>query len=428
MQARISVITLAAACGLAPAQRYELIDLGASFPDRETYALGTNSAGDRFAGSRSGDLIDAGAGTNPSVFGTMWDSEGVVEFEALSFPNRTRAWLFDVNDRGFLVGQGEEQCGSFGICNKPATSERSRAPTLFSFLGGFLTGTENGLAHEINEQDFAVGEADGDFADPAITCDECAGQPLRTFRPYVVLIDGNNNEPKEFEPLDGLFASASGLNAFNQIVGMSRTNTGDNHAFFANEDDLELTDLETLGGNSSTALDINDNGVVVGWSRNVDGENHAFRLGGVGQQMEDLGTLGGRTSHAKAINNDGVIVGSSWTSDGVVRAFVHADGQMRDLNDLTSGRGDFVLTHAEDISETGVIVGWGMLDGLPRAFALEPVACPADLTMDGELDAKDFFLYLDFFAAGDPAADFEGDGDIDAEDFFLFLDAFAQGC
>ena len=54
--------------------------------------------------------------------------------------------------------------------------------------------------------------------------------------------------------------------------------------------------------------------------------------------------------------------------------------------------------------------------------------CPADIDGDGDLDAKDFFAYLDLFANGDDGADIDGDGDIDAEDFFGYLDLFAQGC
>ncbi len=54
--------------------------------------------------------------------------------------------------------------------------------------------------------------------------------------------------------------------------------------------------------------------------------------------------------------------------------------------------------------------------------------CPPDLNGDGVVDADDFFLFLQLFAAGDPRADFNNDGVIDADDFFAFLSAFAAGC
>jgi len=71
--------------------------------------------------------------------------------------------------------------------------------------------------------------------------------------------------------------------------------------------------------------------------------------------------------------------------------------------------------------------------------APEPCS-PADVSSgarpgipDGQLDANDFFFYLDRFAAGDLIADFTGssgvpDGVLDANDFFVYLSIFADGC
>ncbi len=60
-------------------------------------------------------------------------------------------------------------------------------------------------------------------------------------------------------------------------------------------------------------------------------------------------------------------------------------------------------------------------DGLPD--------CQADIDGDGDIDADDFFAYLDAFAAGDlGVCDIDGDGDCDGDDFFGYLDRFAQGC
>ena len=49
------------------------------------------------------------------------------------------------------------------------------------------------------------------------------------------------------------------------------------------------------------------------------------------------------------------------------------------------------------------------------------------VTFTGTFES-DFFFYLALFAAMDERADIDGDGDIDAEDFFAFLDLFAGGC
>ncbi len=56
-------------------------------------------------------------------------------------------------------------------------------------------------------------------------------------------------------------------------------------------------------------------------------------------------------------------------------------------------------------------------------------ACVADLDLDGDADAEDFFLYLDAFDADKLGiCDVDGDGDCDADDFFGYLDSFAGGC
>ena len=61
------------------------------------------------------------------------------------------------------------------------------------------------------------------------------------------------------------------------------------------------------------------------------------------------------------------------------------------------------------------------LDGVPN--------CAADLDGDGDIDAEDFFAYLDAFAGGNSSVcDIDDDDDCDADDFFGYLDLFAQGC
>ncbi len=47
---------------------------------------------------------------------------------------------------------------------------------------------------------------------------------------------------------------------------------------------------------------------------------------------------------------------------------------------------------------------------------------------DGDVDADDFFFFLDIFISGDARADLTSDAVIDADDFFAYLDLFAQGC
>ncbi|MBX3364814.1 MAG: hypothetical protein KF866_08630 [Phycisphaeraceae bacterium] len=115
---------------------------------------------------------------------------------------------------------------------------------------------------------------------------------------------------------------------------------------------------------------------------------------------------------------------------------------------FTSGQGLFSLSRATGLA-TPIVTG---ISGRYISLAGAPV-CRADLSgssdpndpdygvPDGNVDAADFFYYLDQFVAGNLAvADLSGssdpndpgygvpDGQIDAADFFYFLDIFVAGC
>ena len=56
------------------------------------------------------------------------------------------------------------------------------------------------------------------------------------------------------------------------------------------------------------------------------------------------------------------------------------------------------------------------------------VACPADLTGDGQLNFFDVSAFLSAFSSMDPVADFTGDGNFNFFDVSAFLSAFSAGC
>jgi hypothetical protein len=71
-------------------------------------------------------------------------------------------------------------------------------------------------------------------------------------------------------------------------------------------------------------------------------------------------------------------------------------------------------------------VGGVPSEGIARWGCME--ACTADFNGDGEVDSRDFIVYLNVWAARDPAADLDGNGVVDSRDFIGFLDAWAAGC
>ncbi len=129
-----------------------------------------------------------------------------------------------------------------------------------------------------------------------------------------------------------------------------------------------------------------------------------------------------------------------------------------DANDLNiDDNGDIlVFVSLRDAAVGGNDLGSNPAFGTPSAFlriSTADVGCPADLSgsadpndpaygvPDGNIDASDFFYYLDQFVAGNLAvADLSGsadpndpaygvpDGNVDASDFFYYLDLFVAGC
>jgi len=171
--------------------------------------------------------------------------------------------------------------------------------------------------------------------------------------------------------LGGTGSIANGINNSAQVVGNAHT-TGDVaiHAFVW-QNGL-MTDLGTLGGTVSSGVEINNSAQVVGFAyRTGDVAFHAFLW--QNGTMTDLLTLGGTGSIANGINNSAQVVGIALTPGDVANhAFLWQNGAMADLNSLVDSSSGWILTSAESINDNGEIAGWGVHNGLTRAFLLTP--------------------------------------------------------
>jgi probable HAF family extracellular repeat protein len=167
-------------------------------------------------------------------------------------------------------------------------------------------------------------------------------------------------------------AAAYGVNDSGRVVGVGSWQFGFNRAFRTGTNGVNLQQLGTLGGDESWAYAINNAGQVAGTAQPITADSHAF-LFTDGAGMNDLGTLGGFNSAGLALNNVGSVVGWSQNSRLDTHAFVwSASPGMRDLNDLIPVNAGWLLQEAHGVSDNGLIVGNGLLNGQPRAFLLAP--------------------------------------------------------
>lgn len=217
----------------------------------------------------------------------------------------------------------------------------------------------------------------------------------------------------------GLSARASAISESGWIVGQGLlADRSTTHACVWTGTAAPI-DLGTLGGTSSYARDI-DGTVVVGVADLANGTPHACRwtlaANGTVAQKVDLGALPGAPgSSAEAIAADGRIGGNS----GDAAVLFRADGPV-DLNTLIPRGSGWTLTHVTGFGDGGRIVGRGRLNGLPRAFVLEPIAVEGDLDGNGHVDAADLGMLLASWG-GAGAADLDGDGSVGAADLAILL-------
>ena len=94
--------------------------------------------------------------------------------------------------------------------------------------------------------------------------------------------------------------------------------------------------------------------------------------------MQDLGALpGGSRSYANDISDTGLIVGWSYNAQSQARAALFTEGQVIDLNTLLPANSGWVLQQAFAINNFGQVTGTGTLDGQRRGFLLSGVPAPS---------------------------------------------------
>ena len=351
MNHRLAAMTgafLVGAVGVAGAQtRYVLTDLGVPPGFMMSWARGVNDAG-----VVVGDAYDGPTNTRHAF---RWESGSAIDLGAL--PGGRSCFGDAINDFGEVVGRSD-------------TSDGHHSWHHGYFLGAgpmvpLLTLPERGTrANDLNDLGVTVGTGLFDFflpSEPVMWIDPATPVRLGTLMP-----DGGGE--------------ALGINDAGWVVGKASTFDGLgvwDHGFVW--DGLTMTDLGTFGGPTgfSAANDINSSNKAVGYAENRPAAQSRAFVYHAGT-MVDLGALHGYpNSEARAINDAGRIVGWSNSTDLFSHAVMWEGGAIHDLNDLvlpvTHG---WKLVSAEDISDTGYIVGFGYPPGGSNVHAvlLTPLA------------------------------------------------------
>ena len=286
-----------------------------------------------------------------------------------------------INDAGQIVGDATHE---------PRLADHY--PTLFDATGAGnnIALGDYGGSYCINNAGQIVGVAEHNYGPRHATLFDTTGA-------------GNNID---LGTLGGDLSDAHSINDAGQIVGWAETSKYLPHAtLFDRTGAGNNIDLGTLGGDWSEGLSINDSGQIVGWAQNSQGDHRAtlFDPTGAGNNI-DLGTLGGDSSEAVSINDAGQIVGyatntqwdeyTQWQHRATL--FDHTGaGNNIDLNTLIDPASGWTLRYANDINNSGWIVGSGRNpQGEYHAFLLVPkppclYRLAGDLSDDCRVDFAD---------------------------------------
>ncbi len=365
--AAASFIALLAACLSLPvsASDWVLTDLG-TLGGSESFAYGINDLGQVVGMSRTtGD-----SSTHAFLYrnGQMMDlyplnSEGVQTVG----PSR-------IND----LGQIASGVMSAGVYSPAIYDSSSHSISVLGSLGGVTSYGFNGVATAINNSGQAVGYSYVDAFN----------------RHASFYQNGTTTDLGSF----GGFSVALDLNASGVAVGFASDRVSG----------VSVASLWSAGGikaicgnTESLARAINDRGQVVGELFNSSASAlHAFLYSD--GSVTELGTLPtGRNSSGYAINSRGQVVGNAdvissidaildpgsgrvyYQTNYAQHAFLYDHGSIMDLNGLISTNSGWELNYAQDVNESGQIVGYGSLDGNFHAYLLTPIPEPSAVALAG---------------------------------------------
>ncbi|HMN94963.1 MAG TPA: hypothetical protein PKC43_00505 [Phycisphaerales bacterium] len=385
---------------LAGPPEYAIFDLGLVNPG--------DTASQGFRVSVNGIATGRSFG-NPTQAFSWTQIGGLVGLPNLANPARPFSAGNGVNAAGVVVGTGATT--AFGASPLPLIWESGNVAQLPLPAGQSL-----GRANDINAHGVAVGSVGSGSTEFGVLYQGGAGGTA------MVITQTTAN--------GSFLRSATAINDAGRIVGqgIDPNNAAVNVGYVLDTATNVAFAVGALPGrNGALAFDVSEAGHVVGSSMLNQGAGTPFIWSDGGGMVEIPLPPGTSQGTGRGVNSAGWVVG---VASGLFAVpFLHDGTTTYVLGDLLPPGSGWDLTmntssSALGISEDGVIVGTGVLNGSVRAYAMIPAkrSCLGDLNGDGVVDGADQGILLASWgpAKGSPA-DLDGNGEVDGADLGILL-------
>jgi len=387
-------------------------------PQYQIFEIGVVQAGDSSSQGLGVSASGAGFGRSFRTGGTQafsWTNGGGI----IGLPNLSgRAFCLSVG--------GDDVAGIVGTCSTTSFGS-GRLPILWK--NGLVSqlplpaGQTIGDANDINASGVVVGSVNG-------------GSQQRG----VIYSNGTANVITQTTANGSFFLTAFKINNSGRVVGqgIDPTNAARNVGIVYDIGSSSAFEVGALpNANGALAFDISNTGFVVGSSMQNQGSGRPFIWSQASGMTEIPLPTGTSSGSARGVNSSGRAVGTASSTTAI--PFLYDGTNTYRLGDLIPANSGWDLLNntssgALGISDDGVIIGTGILNGQARAFAMVPVNAANktvfDFDGDGKTDASVFrngtwyinpslnpqsFYGIQFGLSTDKLApaDYDGDGKTD---------------
>ncbi|MFM9871914.1 MAG: PEP-CTERM sorting domain-containing protein [Fimbriimonadaceae bacterium] len=329
-------------------QNYEVINIG-TLPGSD-YSL--------VSAINNNNVIVGTSYAGPTTRGWYWRED--VGMNQIHFGNQINTTAHDINDFDHVVGSFTEGSTTKGFrYNYGAWWYNSPIP-----------GQSESSTRGINNLFQSVG-----FSDFANQARATGWLPILPDTPGFALPNYGNQES----------SGAFRINDSGDSVGNARLAGTIRASIFKNNNSIfDLHGLMPQGTNFSNAFDINQAGWVVGEARKQNGFTDAFVFNlELGMQIIP-GADPSQSAQFNAINDNGMAVGAMNQNTASLASIWTSQYGLADLNTLIDPNSGWTLTSAEDVNNSGWIVGQGTFNGVLSTYLARPtdaVPEPASMTI-----------------------------------------------